>query len=96
MIGKEEKKKKKRTPEKVLNAQKFITAINEGTYKVKPSDEAKIADAKLILAVYGCQQEGVPVTVPNLIIVLGPDAPHTLKYLKPSLYPQYGIIDAKI
>ena len=89
-------KKQKKIPEHVMDAQKFLAAINEGTYKVKSSDEAKIADARLILAVYGCQQEGVPVTVPNLIIVLGPDAVETLKYLTPSLYPRYGIIDAKI
>lgn len=96
MIENEEKKKMKKVPEHVIAARNFLAAINDGTHKIKPSDEAKIADAKLILAVYGCQLERVPVTVTNLIMVLGPDAAETLKYLTPTLYPKYGIIDSKI
>lgn len=84
--------KKNKIPQKVLIARKFLASINEGTYIPKPKDEVKIAEAKLILAVYGCQQENVPVTVTNLIIVLKSDAPATLQILTPELYPYYEII----
>ncbi len=83
-------------PEIVINAQNFLAQINSKSYKRKQSDNIKIADAKLIIACYGCQQEGLPVTVSNLIMILGPDAADTLKYLKPEQYSRYGIVDSKI
>ncbi len=85
-------KKKKKIPKQVIDASKFLTSIKEGNYKPKASDEHKIKEAKLILAVYGCQQEGLPVTISNIIIILGPDAASTIKILTPALYPNYGII----
>ncbi len=83
-------------PENVVNAQKFLAQIYAKNYSRKQSDNIKIADAKLIIASYGCQKEGLPVTVSNLIMILGSDAADTLKYLKPEQYSRYGIVDSKI
>ena len=96
MIENEKKPNIEKVPEKVKQARNFLSTINNGLRKVKPSDEHKIAEAKLILAIYGCQLEGLPITVTNLIMILGPDATETLKYLTPETHSYYGIVDTKI
>ncbi len=96
MIENKEKPNKQKVPENVKQARNFLASINNGMHKVKPSDEHKIAEAKLVLAVYGCQLEGLPVTVTNLIMILGQDSSEILKYLTPDTHSYYGIVDTKI
>ncbi len=93
MIKNTDSKKKRKVPEYVIKAKEYLASIKNRPEALKSSEEAKIAEAKLTLAVYGCQTEHLPTTITNVIVVLGTDAADTIKYLTPEQYPYYGIID---
>ena len=80
-------------PPKEQAAADFISQLHKNRkFQLTKSDSIKLAEARIILALYSCQRENLLPTVSNLTLILGKDAANTFKIITPEYYTEYNII----
>lgn len=82
-----------RLPPKEQAAIDFINQLKKNRrFNITKSDSIKLAEARMVLALYSCKRENLLPTVSNLTLILGKDAASTFKIITPAYYSQYNII----